>query len=230
MGAARGAASRSAPSNANFDATYGPRNGAAKRPPIDVTLTIRPRAVRSGSSSAWVTATWPTRLTSSWRRSSSSSTNSSGRVDADARVVDEAGERLAGEALAERRDLRGVRHVDLDRHDRPGRRVRTSSSPSASRRTPASTSKPPAASRSAVALPMPVDAPVTTTVPRCGHAPTLHGRHRQPVRLDERDHRVHVHVERVAVADGRQRLEVRGPVGVEDRREVGEVGLEARRA
>src|SRR5919197_1124667 len=41
-----------------------------------------------------------------------------------------------------------------------------SAPPSSSRRTPARTSKPAPASRSAVARPMPVDAPVMTTVPR----------------------------------------------------------------
>jgi hypothetical protein len=52
-------------SSACLDAAYGPTIGRAKRPPIELTFTIRPFAPRMFAMNAWITATWPTRLTSS---------------------------------------------------------------------------------------------------------------------------------------------------------------------
>ena len=47
-------------------------------PPTEPTKTIRPPALRISGSAACVTATCPTTLTSSWRRSASSGSASSG--------------------------------------------------------------------------------------------------------------------------------------------------------
>ena len=44
--------------------------GVATRPPIELMKTSRPRARRSAGMKAWVTATWPIRFTSIWRRKS----------------------------------------------------------------------------------------------------------------------------------------------------------------
>ena len=48
------------------------------RPPIELMKTMRPRATRIAGSIAWVTATWPVTLTSTWRRKSSIGIVSSG--------------------------------------------------------------------------------------------------------------------------------------------------------
>ena len=66
------------------------------RPPIDDMKTTRPRAARIIGRNAWVTATWPTTLTSSWRRSSSRLDALDRAGDDDAGVVDEPVEPPAG--------------------------------------------------------------------------------------------------------------------------------------
>ncbi len=45
-----------------------PYVGMASRPPIELMLITRPRLRSSAGSSAWVTATWPNRLTSNTHR------------------------------------------------------------------------------------------------------------------------------------------------------------------
>ena len=52
-------------SRPNFDAAYGPTIGSAMRPPIELTFTTRPFASRMFGMKAWMTATCPTRFTSS---------------------------------------------------------------------------------------------------------------------------------------------------------------------
>ena len=69
-------------SSPNLDAAYGPTSGSAIFPPIELTFTIRPFASRMFGMNAWITATWPTRLTSSWWRSSSSGRYSIGPLTA----------------------------------------------------------------------------------------------------------------------------------------------------
>src|SRR4051812_46905820 len=122
------------------------------RPPTELTKAIRPRAARSAGSSALVTATWPIRLTSIWRRKSSSGTTSSGPATLMPALLTRPSSRAPTRSAAARTAASSV----------------TSSSsgvvPSgalAGSRTPASTSQPDAASRCAVARPMPVEAPVT---------------------------------------------------------------------
>ena len=52
------------PSRPNLAALYGEKKGEATRPPIEVMKTIVPPPRRSSGRKAWVTAYWPTRLTS----------------------------------------------------------------------------------------------------------------------------------------------------------------------
>ena len=82
------------------------------RPPIELMKTMRPRARRICGSIAWVTATWPVRLTSIWRRKSSIGIVSSGPGHGDAGVVDEAVEAalaLRADPLGRGGDLLGRR-------------------------------------------------------------------------------------------------------------------------
>ena len=104
---------------ANFDALYAPWSGSTSRPPIDPTFTSRPFPLRSNGRNAWVTATCPNRLTSSWARKSSIGWNSSGpgftipalfTRPAMPRSPTACGDRLGG-----RRDHPGVGDVDEER-------------------------------------------------------------------------------------------------------------------
>jgi hypothetical protein len=61
-----------------LDADIGPVKGGVNRVPIEPTSTIRPPAWRSSGRSAWVTASCPVTLTSSWWRNCSMGTISSG--------------------------------------------------------------------------------------------------------------------------------------------------------
>ena len=103
-------------SNAYFEAAYGPYSGSTTRPEIDDRFTIRPRARRSAGRQAWMTASCAIVLTSSWRRSSSSGTYSSGLVTAIPALLTSAVELQ----LAQGGDVVGVRDVELDRSRRPG--------------------------------------------------------------------------------------------------------------
>lgn len=69
-------------SSPNLEAAYGPKSGPATRPPIELMLITRPRARRIAGRRARVTATWPSRLTSSCRRHSSTGTVSTGPLTA----------------------------------------------------------------------------------------------------------------------------------------------------
>ncbi len=133
------------------------------RPPIELMKTMRPRASRIDGSSAWVTATCPVRLTSIWRRKSSIGIVSSGlgRLTP-ALLTRPSSPSPARRRFAPQRRRSGSASVTssisgVNRSDPASR----SDSASSSRRTPAKTRQPAASSRSAVARPMPVDAPVT---------------------------------------------------------------------
>src|SRR5918996_3948190 len=156
---------------ANFDAAYAPSAGEATRPPTELMLTTRPRALRISGRNAWVTATWPTTFTSSCRRSASIGMISSGAGSAipalltsprrppspTASVTRSAAPSIVGASVTSR--ITGVTAPELSA---------ATLSPSASRRTPANTSKPRDTRSSAVARPIPVDAPVTMTAARLG--------------------------------------------------------------
>ena len=71
-----------APSSPNFEALYGPMSGSPAWPETLETLTTTPRAARSAGRQTPVTAMAPTRLTSSWRRSSTGVSSSHGPASA----------------------------------------------------------------------------------------------------------------------------------------------------
>src|SRR6266513_2698323 len=130
-------------SRANLEAAYGPMNGNAPRPAIELMLTIRPRdALRSGKN-ACVTASAPIRFTSKARRSPSSGAPASARSTCS----------LARAMLA-------VSVTSIRTTVTPSRANATSSS---ARRTVPNTRKPRPARCRAMAAPKPVEAPVTTT-------------------------------------------------------------------
>ena len=138
------------------------------RPPIDPTLTIRPRACLNIGRNACANAIGPTRFTSSCLRRSSSGRNSSGpgnvapalltspRSPSSRTVAPTAAAAAAIDSPSVTSISSGVTcNVDA-----------RSSSQSACLRTPANTLNPIPASLIAVARPIPVDVPVTTTAPR----------------------------------------------------------------
>jgi hypothetical protein len=148
----------------------------AIRPPIEPMLMMRPFDARSIGRNACVTATWSTTLTSSWRRSSAISTNSSGpptpmpalftspRSLPSPICASTFFRASAIDAPSVTSMRSGVRRSDASLR---------SASPSSERRTPAKTRMPIVSSRSAQARPMPVDAPVMTTAPRVPFADVM---------------------------------------------------------
>src|SRR6266567_153825 len=152
-------------SRANLDAAYGPMNGNAPRPAIELMLTIRPRdALRSGRN-AWVTAKAPTRFTSRTRRSSSSGNSSSGPaagIPALFTSPSSGAPASARSTCSLARAMLAVSVTSIRTGVTPSRASATSSS---ARRTVPNTRKPRPARCRAMAAPMPVEAPVTTTPP-----------------------------------------------------------------
>src|SRR5512133_4002494 len=140
---------------------------------MEPTLTIRPSPARIGSSSAWVTASSPKTLTSYWRRTRSIGTPSSGPATAIPALLTSP----ASGAPRTRAARLAICPASVTSTSTGSMRASCArrSAPSSSRRTPARTAKPARASRRAVARPMPVDAPVTTTVPELGMERTLLG-------------------------------------------------------
>src|SRR3954452_5222586 len=134
------------------------------RPPIELTLTILPLPARRKGSRAWVTATCPIRFTSScWRRRSIGMYSSGAATAMPAVVTRPARAPPPACSISSRAEAIEVASVtsSLTGCTRSPRRRSASSS----LRTPASTSKPRPARCVAVASPIPVDAPVTTTLP-----------------------------------------------------------------
>src|SRR5437867_70447 len=157
-------------SSPNLEAAYGPMKGSARRPATGLMWTTRPprpprpcapAALRSGRN-AWVTATAPTRFTSSARRSWSSGSSSSGPAagipalftrpasgaPASSRSTSARARAIAGESVTS--IITGVTPACV------------SAAASDGRRTVPNTRKPRPASSRAMAAPMPVEAPVTT--------------------------------------------------------------------
>ena len=127
--------------------------------------TTRPRARRSAGSSAWVRATGPSTLTSNWLRRSSIGSNSSGPPKPIPALFTSASSpppRSSTSAAAAAICAASVTSSSIGTMRSPP--AAFSASPSAALRTPASTVQPEPASRSAVARPMPVEAPVISTV------------------------------------------------------------------
>src|SRR2546421_5804633 len=132
-------------------------------------FTILPRAFLISGRNAWITATWPIRLTSSWRRKSSIGTNSSGPAIAIPALFTRPATPAEPAASSTRR-----RAASIDDRSVTSRISGSSSpvasarrlSPSSCLRTPANTRKPDRSSRRAHARPMPVELPLITTAPR----------------------------------------------------------------
>src|ERR1700709_1511794 len=88
------------------------------RPPIELMKTMRPRPRRISGSVAWVTATWAVRLTSTWRRKSSSgSVSPRPAVPGFVAGPLEPGSGLFLDPLRRSRDLIGIGDVEGQRHD-----------------------------------------------------------------------------------------------------------------
>ncbi len=123
-------------------------------PPTEPTKTIRPPARRISGSAAWVTATWPTTLTSSWRRSWSSGSASSGPgTPIPALLTTACSSSSSANALA----------IDASELTSSTSRRAPDGTWSVSLSTPAKTVMPRSSRCWAVAAPMPVDAPVMRT-------------------------------------------------------------------
>ena len=94
-------------------------NGLAIRPPIDAMKTIVPGALRIRGRNAWVTATWPTRFTSSTLRRTSRSMVSTGPPSPTPGVVDQPDQTVLADRALDlvlgRLDRALLGHVDRDR-------------------------------------------------------------------------------------------------------------------
>src|SRR6266516_2948373 len=150
-------------SRANLDAAYGPMNGNAPRPAIELMLTIRPRETLRSGKNACVTARAPIRFTSKARRSSSSGNSSSGPaagIPALFTSPSSGAPASARSTCSLARAMLAVSVTSIRTTVTPSRANATSSS---ARRTVPNTRKPRPARCRAMAAPKPVEAPVTTT-------------------------------------------------------------------
>src|SRR4051794_28221727 len=134
------------------------------RPPIELTLTIRPLEARRRGRRAWVTATWPIRFTSSCSRRRSMGRYSSGAATAIPALFTRPASRPP-QACSISSRAEAIEASSVTSSLTGWIRSVRSRSASSSLRTPARTSKPRPTRWVAVASPIPVDAPVTTTLP-----------------------------------------------------------------
>src|SRR6266852_3916449 len=152
-------------SRPNLDAAYGPRNGRAPRPATELMLTMRPRdALRSGKN-ACVTATAPMRFTSRTCRSSSSGNSSSGPAAGIPALFTNPARGVPARARSTCSLARVILAVSVTSIRTAVTPSRVSAISSSARRTVPKTRKPRPARCRAMAAPMPVEAPVTTTPP-----------------------------------------------------------------
>src|SRR5882724_8487499 len=150
-------------SRPNLDAAYGPRNGRAPRPATELMLTIRPRdGLRSGRN-ACVTATAPMRFTSRTPRSSSSGNSSSGPAAGIPALFTSPLRGAPARARSTCSLARAMLAVSVTSIRTAVTPARSSAASSSARRTVPKTRKPRPARCRAIAAPMPVEAPVTTT-------------------------------------------------------------------
>src|SRR2546422_10709515 len=150
-------------SRANLDAAYGPMNGKAPSPAIELMLTMRPRdALRSGRN-ACVTARAPIRFTSRTRRSSSSGNSSSGPAAGIPALFTSASRGAPARARSTCSLARAMLAVSVTSIRTAVTPARSSPASSSARRTVPNTRKPRPARCRAMAAPKPVEAPVTTT-------------------------------------------------------------------
>ena len=146
---------------AALDEASGPPNGGVNRSPIEPMITSRPLAWRSSGRNAWVTATWPTTLTSSCHRSDSRGTSSIGTATPIPALSTNAfspATPTCPATVSTESPICSALVTSISNGV-----IVSATGASASARTPAYTCQPAAARRTAVARPMPVEAPVTTT-------------------------------------------------------------------
>src|SRR4051794_506206 len=140
--------------------------GKAIRPPIEAMKTTRPLLRRSSGSIAWVTATWPVRLTAIWWRKSSSGRTSSGPGTARPALLtrpSRPSDPRLSPIVAAAAAIAASSATSTSTGSRRSEAASRSDCASSSRRTPAKTRHPAESRWSAVARPIPVDAPVMRT-------------------------------------------------------------------
>src|SRR2546425_8536180 len=138
-------------------------NGKAERPATELILTMRPRAALRSGRNAWVTATAPTRFTSSTRRSSSSGSSSRGPATGIPALFTRPASGAPPSARSTSARARAMEGVSVTSSWTGMTPARSSAAASSGRRTVPNTRKPRPARSRALHAPMPVEAPVTTT-------------------------------------------------------------------
>src|SRR5438128_2153313 len=152
-------------SRPNLDAAYGPRNGRAPRPATELMLTMRPRDTLRSGRNACVTATTPIKFTSRTRRSSSSGNSSRGPAAGIPALFTSAMSGVVPRARSTSPRTRVMLAVSVTSIRTAVTPSRVSAISSSARRTVPKTRRPRPARCRAMAAPMPVEAPVTTTPP-----------------------------------------------------------------
>src|SRR5438445_1548300 len=138
-------------------------NGSAPRPATELMLTMRPRAALRRGRKAWVTATAPTRFTSSTWRSWSRGTSSRGPAEGMPALLTSPASGAPASARLTSSRARAMLTASVTSISTGTTCAASSGVPSCSRRTVPNTRKPRAARSRAIAAPMPLEAPVTTT-------------------------------------------------------------------
>src|SRR5438309_1184902 len=137
--------------------------GRAPRPATELILTMRPRAALRRGRKTWVTATAPTRFTSRTWRSWSRETSSRGPADGMPALLTSPASGAPASARLTSSRARAMLAASVTSISTGVTRAASSGAPSCSRRTVPNTRKLRAARSRAIAAPMPLDAPVTTT-------------------------------------------------------------------
>src|SRR5438132_8448172 len=137
--------------------------GRAPRPATELILTMRPRAALSRGRKAWVTATAPTRFTSRTWRSWSRGTSSRGPADGMPALLTSPASGAPASARVTSSRARAMLAASVTSISTGTTCAASSGAPSCSRRTVPNTRKLRAARSRAIAAPMPLEAPVTTT-------------------------------------------------------------------
>src|SRR2546428_2467871 len=138
-------------------------NGSAPRPATELMLTMRPRAALRRGRKAWVTATAPTRFSSSTWRSWSRGTSSRGPAEGMPALLTSPASGAPASARLTSSRARAMLTASVTSISTGTTCAASSGVPSCSRRTVPNTRKPRAARSRAIAAPMPLEAPVTTT-------------------------------------------------------------------
>src|SRR2546425_367800 len=138
-------------------------NGKAQRPATELILTMRPRAALRSGRNAWVTATAPTRFTSSTPRSSPSGSGSRGPATGIPALFTRPASGAPPSARSTSARARAMEAVSVTSIWTGMTPARSSVAASSGRRTVPNTRKPRPARSRAMHATSPVEAPVTTT-------------------------------------------------------------------